>query len=101
LVVAVGYCFDHALHVALFGLHQAKQILLRRLRNRMIAGLKILGIWTRKSLIVAAQLAQRFVIANPIFKFGSSVIFSRSYLSRKTSVVGTTIILDIPTFSNG
>jgi hypothetical protein len=29
------------------------------------------------------------------------VIFSRSYLSRQTSVVGATIILDIPAFSNG
>jgi hypothetical protein len=80
-------------------LHQAKQIVLRRLRNRMIAGLKILGIWARKSLIVAAQPPQRFVIANPIFEFASSVIFSRSYWSRKSSVVGATIILDIRTFS--
>jgi hypothetical protein len=101
LVVAVGYRFDHALHVALFRLHQAKQVLLRRLRNRMITGSKLLRIWARKSLIVAAQLAQRFVIANPIFECASSVIFSRSYLSRKTSVVAATIILDIPVFSNG
>jgi hypothetical protein len=101
LVVAVGYRFDHALHVAFFRLHQAKQILLRRLRNRMIAGSKLFRIWARKSMIVAAQPPQRFVIANPIFKFASSVIFSRSYLSRKTPVVEATIILDIPTFSYG
>jgi hypothetical protein len=82
-------------------LHQAKQILLRRLRNRVIAGLKVPGIWARKAFIVAAQRPQRFVIANPIFELVSSVIFSRSYLSRKTSLVGVPIILDIPTFSYG
>jgi len=82
-------------------LHQAKQIVLRGLRNRMIAGLKILGIWARKSLIVAAEIAQRFVIANPIFEVASSVIFSRSYLSRKSAVVGIPIIWDFPTFSYG
>jgi hypothetical protein len=82
-------------------LHQAKQILLRRLRNRVIAGLKVPRIWARKALIVAAQRPQRFVIANPIFELVSSVIFSRSYLSRKSSVGEATIILDIPAFSNG
>jgi hypothetical protein len=82
-------------------LHQAKQILLRRLRDRMIAGLKILRIRSRKSMIVAAQRPQRFVIANPIVECASSVIFSRSYWSRKLSAVGVPIILDIPTFSNG
>jgi hypothetical protein len=82
-------------------LHQAKQILLCRLRNRMVAGSKAPGKWLRKSLILAAQLTQRFVIANPIFKLVSSVIFSRSYLSRKTSLFGTPIILDIPTISYG
>jgi hypothetical protein len=82
-------------------LHQAKQIVLRRLPNRVIAGLKVPVIRARKSLIVPAQLPQRFVIANPIFEFGFSVIFSRSYWSRKSAAVGTTIILDIPTFSNG
>jgi hypothetical protein len=101
LVVALGYRFDHALHVALFRLHQAKQVLLCRLRNRMVAGSKVPGKWSRKSLILAAQLIQRFVIANPIFELVSSVIFSRSYLSRKTSLVRATIILDIPTFSYG
>jgi hypothetical protein len=101
LVVAVGYRFDHALHVALLRLHQAKQIVLRRLRNRVIAGLKVFRIWARKSFIVPAQITQRFVIANPIFEVASSVIFSRSYLSRKTSLVGATIILYMPTFSYG
>jgi hypothetical protein len=80
-------------------LHQAKQILLRRLRNRVIAGLKVPRIWARKALIVAAQRPQRFVIANPIFELVSSVIFSRSYLSRKMPLVGATIILDTPTIS--
>jgi hypothetical protein len=101
LVVAIRYRFDHALHVALFRLHQAKQILLCALRNRVVAGSKLPGKRARKSLILAAQLPQRFVIANPIFELVSSVIFSRSYLSRKASLSRTTIILDILTISYG
>src|SRR6266851_1972813 len=87
LVVAIGYRFDHALHVALFRLHQAKQILLCGLHNRVVAGSKVPGKWSRKPLIVAAQLPQRFVIANPIFLLVSSVICSRSYLSREVSLI--------------
>ncbi len=101
LVVAIRYRFDHALHVALLRLHQAKQILLCALRNRVVAGSKVPGKWSRKSLIAAAQPPQRFVIANPIFELGSSAICSRSYLSREVSLILILIILDMPTISYG
>jgi hypothetical protein len=67
----------------------------------MVARSKVLGKWNRETMIVTAQVPQRFVMANPIFELVSSVIFSRSYLSRKSAVVGSPIILDIPTFSYG
>jgi len=66
LLIAVGHCFGHAIDVPFLGLHQAKQVLLRRRSDSMVARAKVCIERVSESLVPPAYLIERAIIANPI-----------------------------------
>jgi hypothetical protein len=67
LIVTIGNCFGHALHVAFFRLYQSTQVMLGCLDHTVVARLKSFRKRSGESLVVQTQLLGQFPIANPIF----------------------------------
>jgi hypothetical protein len=56
LIIAVGNCLGHTLHVAFLCLHQSAQVLLGRLDHTVVSGLKAIRKWLGESLVNRTQL---------------------------------------------
>jgi hypothetical protein len=65
LIVTVGNCFGHTLHVAFVRLHQPVQVLLSRAQDAMVSRLKIITKRLRESLVVRNQALGKFPMPNP------------------------------------
>jgi hypothetical protein len=65
LVVTIGNCFGHTLHVELVRLHQSVKIVLGRANDTVVSRLEIISKGLAESLVVRRQAFGKFPMPNP------------------------------------